>query len=319
MGLDKGDWDMTNHESRALNAQKEREKNIGKKFGKLTIVSFETTKTPVMVNCVCECGTSCVKNYHSVIRGNTKSCGCNKHEVGEKRIRNLTGQKFGRLFVLQMVKGRSSTGKSKVMCECLCDCGNPCIVASSNLKTGHTKSCGCYNKEVVSNLCLIDLTGMQFNELTVVSRADNHNGRTMWNCKCSCGRDCVTGSVDLIHSGQLTCGCGTMSKGETKITKYLENNDIQFEYQKTFEDLKSDLKRPLPYDFYIPKFNALIEFQGLQHYKPSEYFGGQYRFERQLINDKVKKEYAINNGYKYIEIPYTQLNNIENLLSVNLS
>ncbi len=59
-------------------------------------------------------------------------------------IVNLAGRRFGRLMVLRQV-GR--TGGGSVLWGCVCDCGNLCDVASPNLKTGHTQSCGCYKIE----------------------------------------------------------------------------------------------------------------------------------------------------------------------------
>jgi hypothetical protein len=58
---------------------------------------------------------------------------------------DLTNQKFGRLKVIKYT-GESSSNKRK-MWECVCDCGNTCVVASGKLKEGKVKSCGCLSKE----------------------------------------------------------------------------------------------------------------------------------------------------------------------------
>lgn len=61
---------------------------------------------------------------------------------------DLTGQQFGRLIVM----GLASTGShGKHACwECLCGCGKRTVVVSQSLRRGHTKSCGCYRKEVLA-------------------------------------------------------------------------------------------------------------------------------------------------------------------------
>ena len=59
---------------------------------------------------------------------------------------DLTGRKFGRLTVLRRVENKGAY----VMWECQCDCGNVIVARASNLKNGHTKSCGCYHKDAVS-------------------------------------------------------------------------------------------------------------------------------------------------------------------------
>ena len=56
---------------------------------------------------------------------------------------DLTGKKFGRLTVLK----QSGTKHKECVWECMCDCGNKTNVISSNLRKGHTKSCGCLNTE----------------------------------------------------------------------------------------------------------------------------------------------------------------------------
>ena len=61
---------------------------------------------------------------------------------------NLTGRKFGRLIVLE--EERSSSNRLKWRCQC--ECGNFCSVSPDKLKSGHTKSCGCYHKTAMRKL-----------------------------------------------------------------------------------------------------------------------------------------------------------------------
>lgn len=64
-----------------------------------------------------------------------------------RKPENLVGQRFGRLVVLEdtkiMVSKRNQTYQ-----KCLCDCGNIVIVPKSYLKSEHTRSCGCWVKEM---------------------------------------------------------------------------------------------------------------------------------------------------------------------------
>lgn len=62
---------------------------------------------------------------------------------------DLTGQKFGRLTVLY--RGEKVKSGQSVKWYCKCDCGNYCWVDSGSLKSGNTKSCGCYKLEIVTN------------------------------------------------------------------------------------------------------------------------------------------------------------------------
>ena len=65
---------------------------------------------------------------------------------------NLLGKKYNKLTVLGMIHRRSPSGVSLRLWECQCDCGNPqhVFVNSYDLKNGHTKSCGCYQREIAS-------------------------------------------------------------------------------------------------------------------------------------------------------------------------
>ena len=60
------------------------------------------------------------------------------------KIKDLTGQKFGRLTVIRDSGLRASNGSVKW--ECLCECGNICYKIGSSLKSNHVQSCGCYLK-----------------------------------------------------------------------------------------------------------------------------------------------------------------------------
>lgn len=98
--------------------------------------------------------------------------------------------------------------------------------------------------------------------------------------------------------------CNIIPKGELIISKILKSLGINYEYQKTFGNLRDS--RPLSYDFYIPDQNILIEYQGRQHYQSIDYFGGKAQFKTQQKHDKMKADYAKSHNYKLITIPYTE-------------
>lgn len=92
-------------------------------------------------------------------------------------------------------------------------------------------------------------------------------------------------------------------KGEVLIANTLNLLGIPFESQKKFNDLKDN--RFLSYDFYIPEYNLLVEYNGEQHYKPITFFGGERAFKKQVAHDKLKVKYAEDNGYELLSIRYT--------------
>lgn len=114
------------------------------------------------------------------------------------------------------------------------------------------------------------------------------------------------------HKSGNGCPSCKSSKGEIKIEKFLIENKIEFIRQYKFNDCKNI--NPLPFDFYLPKINVCIEFNGKQHYEPIKHFGGHIGFLKIQNNDNIKKEYCIKNNIKLIEIKYNQ--DIENILNI---
>jgi len=114
----------------------------------------------------------------------------------------------------------------------------------------------------------------------------------------------------LIGKGCKLC---KNSHGEVKIENYLCSKNIVFKREKTFIDCKN--KEALPFDFYLEKYNLIIEFDGEQHFKPMGYFGGEKKLLYTQQNDKIKNEYCQNNNIRLIRIPYTEVDNIENILT----
>ena len=112
------------------------------------------------------------------------------------------------------------------------------------------------------------------------------------------------------------CGICTKSKGEERIKKILDDYNIKYIREFRFDDCVG-IKRRLPFDFYIPNQNICIEFQGIQHYKPVERFGGEKQFEIQKYNDECKRKYCTKNNIKLIEISYLE-KDIYNTIKNNL-
>ena len=61
------------------------------------------------------------------------------------------------------------------------------------------------------------------------------------------------------------------------------------------------MQTALSFDFYVPQYNTCIEYQGVQHYKPVERFGGEEQFAIQQEHDELKRKYAKNNNFDLLE------------------
>lgn len=119
----------------------------------------------------------------------------------------------------------------------------------------------------------------------------------------------------LQHGGKLCPDCSkTISVGESKIKEFLERNNISYESEKWFHDLK-DVK-PLRFDFYLKDMNTMIEFDGVQHFVNKGYF--RHSVEQINAHDEMKNEYCKKKGITMIRIPYTKINSIEKILTEKL-
>lgn len=143
---------------------------IGKKYGKLTVIKKLDKKEftcPVYL-CQCDCGNFKEVNINKLHTGHTKSCGCLNH-----KIKDLTGKRFGRLIV-NSLKGRED---KKTLWNCTCDCGNKCIASTAGLTMGTTTSCGCKNKENQVNFRINDdlIDGTRLSSVNGTRKTNKNN------------------------------------------------------------------------------------------------------------------------------------------------
>jgi hypothetical protein len=140
-----------------------------------------------------------------------------------------------------------------------------------------------------------------------------------WICKeCSCEWNAKISS----RNGTVKSGCPecNKSKGEKKCKEIFDLKNISYIPQKEFDGLLGLGGGNLSYDFYILKYNLLVEYQGEYHdqiikYKNESIETSKERFNRQQEHDKRKKEYAKENKYNFLEIWYWDFNNIEGIIT----
>ena len=123
----------------------------------------------------------------------------------------------------------------------------------------------------------------------------------------------------LSGNGCPYCNC---SKMEIAVEKYLTGKNIEYETQKKYNGCKDRGK--LPFDFYLPRFNILIECQGRHHYSPilDWYESKEQAFEQlrdRIKKDKIKRKYARKCRIKLIEINYKDIKRIPEILNEELN
>lgn len=289
----------------SLNALNKRKEMVGKKFNRLTVIKLIENAKCI---CECECGNIITPLCSSVRIGDTKSCGCLRKDMvsgnAKAKRESLIGKKFGRLIVLELTES-DKCGASR--CKCVCDCGNKINVLVSSLKNGHTKSCGCLQKDTMKEIFpsfVSDLLGKNFGYLTVAERIDSTPEKTgRWICDCDCGSHIEVVSSYLTSGHTMSCGC-LKSKSELKIANILSKYGIYSIKEYSFDDLRSEINIVLRFDFAIfdKGLKCLIEYDGEQHYNQDHF----YYCDDVPLHDNKKNNYCKDNNIPLYRIRFDQ-------------
>lgn len=127
------------------------------------------------------------------------------------------------------------------------------------------------------------------------------------NIKIICSKHGVFKQRAENHRRGSGCPLCNGSKGEELISKYLNSKEIKYNREYKFSDCRNIL--PLPFDFYIPSTNTCIEYDGIQHHEPRDFFGGKEAFKELNKRDKIKDKYCKDNNIKLIRIKYNENTN----------
>jgi len=179
-----------------------------------------------------------------------------------KRL-NLSGNKYNRLSVLSF----AYTKKGKSFWNCMCDCGNEIVVSGTKLKSGHTKSCGCLQKEVISRMSSgkiqrHNLQGKRFGRLKVLKFSHKKKRKAYWLCLCNCGNTKTVRADSLKDGSTTSCGyCGY---------EFISGRPVSSQQRKIAEALNAQLNYPvgrMNIDIAIPERKIAIEYNGWHWHK----------------------------------------------------
>lgn len=276
---------------------------IGKKYNYITIIGIgkiekRRNRYKRLYLLECDCGNQYLGLVDNIVNGRTKSCGCQRGKTKKEIYKNkIIGKKFNGLTVLESV-----TKKNKNMYwKCVCDCGENTIVSTSNL--GRTKSCGKCNLLIKTKKHLIKEWNFQKNkDINIDQVTSGSKKKVWWKCK-KCQHEWLASIQNRAHkSNPKGCPKCNTSKNEKIIEKILNKYGIDYNKQKVFDNCKH--KRRLRFDFYLPEYNICIEYNGQQHYKPIEYFGGEEKLKYTKKLDNIKRNFCKQNNIELIEISY---------------
>lgn len=205
--------------------------------------------------------------------------------------------------------------KTKVKCLCLND-GHVWYMSPDDLLHGH--GCSVCHGGVPDNMdSFLSKLHKKTHDITVSGQYVN--SQTKLQCKCNkCGHEWMSKPNSLLNG----CGCPKCkaSHGERRISKYLDDHHIAYISQHKFDDCR--YIRPLLFDFYLPQYNTVIEYQGEQHFHKLWYdYIHHYddtiatnHYELAQLRDEIKRKFCESNNIQLIEIPYTELKSIEKFL-----
>lgn len=291
---------------------------------KLLSTEYFNTKTKLQFQCKCE--NDFIATFEKFKDRNKRLCNdCSYRDSRDKQLVN-----YGEIKNFIEIESKSgckllSDKYDGVKKDLLlrCECGNKYFISFDKFKHQNKRQCNeCGNK--VIGECLrktneqfvkevYDLVGDEYNVISVYKSSKDrvkikHNKcGHIWN---------ITPSSFL--SGGSRCPKCASSKGEKIIYNWLKENNITYKSQFQYKDCKNI--KPLPFDFYLPNYNLLIEYDGEQHYMPVN-FGGTSNdkalsnYKRQQKHDNIKNVYCLKNNIPLLRIPYTEFDNISSILS----
>jgi len=120
--------------------------------------------------------------------------------------------------------------------------------------------------------------------------------------KIICPEHGVFEQIPKSHLYKHGCILCNESSGEKIIANLLNLKNIFYKRQYTFNNCKNI--NLLPFDFYLPNNRICIEYDGIQHFKPINYFGGIKTYMYIKNNDDIKTQYCLNNNIQLLRISY---------------
>ena len=273
------------------------------------IVEYTRVSKPFVIKCL-KCGKiaryASFNNYYNSKRLGICSCynqnnKFTQHNDNIKKVEDIINNDSDIEFIEYWYK--VDTKKYMIRVKCL-KCNQ--IYSKPIVEFIKNKSCPfCIGKELLNTQALKSILS---NEYELLSQYKSTNDYII--VKHKCGFIWRTKAKKLYnYIGCPRCN-KKRSKGEQKIEAYLISHNLDFEIEKSFS-WQSNLKRR--YDFYLPNFNLLIEYNGEQHYLQNAYF--KVPVEEQKLIDQEKQEEALQHGFNYLVIGYFDFNNIETILN----
>lgn len=188
-------------------------------------------------------------------------------------------------------------------------------VTNSFKKTG---TYNCYKCRLVENK-RPDLVRLWSDKNKSISNyTSGSDKKVWWKCENGLHEDYLLSIENRTNIDKdMGCPICRIPKGEARVKMFLDNHNIQYMAQATFKGCV--YKKRLRFDFYLPQYKIAIEYDGEQHFRPVEVFGGEEGHLKTKKRDEIKNNYCKGNNIKLIRIPYWDFDNINTILSKELN
>jgi len=239
-----------------------------------------------------------------------KKCRCPKcvgrnNKLSITEILEKSKEKHNGKLILINIKKEYYPIKSDVLVEC-----KECDYIFTQRLSAHLNGHGCSNcvnlkKKIPINILLERFKKIHGDKFIYLDSFEKKykDGKSKIDIFCNSCKKIFFQRI-CTHLEGHSCPFCKESKGEKLIAKFLEKHLIQYSRQHKFDNCKN--KQKLPFDFYLSDFKICIEFDGEQHFKPIEYFGGEKCLKDTQRNDQIKNEFCKNSDIKLIRIKYSE-------------
>lgn len=286
---------------------------VSKLYPDLEVISsFTKTQDRIKVFCK-KCRTELNPLAQSLVQKTFCCQECNRVK-NEKSFRNRISNVNPNINIV----GEYKNNRTKIKCLCLIH-NKTFEMAPNNLLNGH----GCPECAIEARAKVFAKSHSQFiSELKEISpqisiTSQYQSAHKKVDCKClECGFEWKAAPHSLLR-GERCPNCILPSKGESAISSCLNDFSVEYVFQKRFDDCRNI--HPLPFDFYLPEYNACIEFQGRQHYEAVDHFGGEEELQIRQKRDQIKADYCRKNQIELLYIPYWDFDNIKQIIDCFLN
>lgn len=275
-----------------------------------TIIVLDTyKKSSIKVHCKCLIdGYEWYATPNSLLRGSGCPKCCNRERYDNESIRERLKESNPNIELI----GDFVNVNTKMKCKCLIDGyiweSRPCDILHGHGCPKCNKCQRYTTKEFVEELSKIN------NDIEIIGEYVNAN--TYIKCRCKKDGYIWNAKPKNLLSGYGCSKCA-MSKGEQKIKSILDEAGIEYVHQYKFDDLYGTKNGLLSYDFFLLKYNMLIEYQGNFHDGTAR-IQTMEEYKIQQEHDKRKYNYAISHNFEILEIWYYDFNNISQILHEKL-